>query len=145
MTDSPVEAAPAVPGTTYLVVETDDIGKLQNFLRGLGKTSPLNGGLPGILNTLAVLPSGGASLAWTIPTSGAKLGADAMTRGNIDQLLKLIAAGGNKAALAPTPARVWKSWPATPWRSPRPVWMARAASAARMTASPSSRSSSTGQ
>lgn len=78
-------------------------GGFQNLLRGLGKVSPLNGGIPGLINTLAVLPTGGASLGLAIPTSGAKLTADAMTRANVAKLLQTIAVGGSKQALAKTP------------------------------------------
>ncbi len=72
-------------------------------LRFLGKFSPTSGPASAGLSGLGAWQTGGASL----PLSGAALVAkaltDRMTKGKLDDALRLIAAGGDKAAAFPAP------------------------------------------
>jgi hypothetical protein len=90
------------PDELAQVQKTIEGSGLQNTLRSFGKMSPLNGGIPALANTLMAAHNPGV-LAFSIPASGAKVAADAMTRKNADDLVKLIAAGGSKKALAKVP------------------------------------------
>jgi hypothetical protein len=74
-------------------------GPVQNTARAVGKMSPLSGGLSGMLNTLAAHATGGASLAFSVPASVAKVGADAATKTKVRNLIDLMAAGGSREQL----------------------------------------------
>lgn len=74
-------------------------GPAQNAARSLGKMSPLSGGLSGMINTIAAAGTGGASLALSVPATGAKIAADMTTKAKVRGLIDLMAVGGTKAQL----------------------------------------------
>jgi hypothetical protein len=69
-------------------------GVVQNTLRFAGKMSPTTGGLMGLLNFGGALAAPQIAIPLAVGTGAAKIGADLMTKRNVDDLLRLIINGG---------------------------------------------------
>jgi hypothetical protein len=82
--------------------------KLSNVLRMVGKFSPTSGGLPAWLNLFATSVTGPLGLATAAVGAGAKTAADRMTQGSVQDLLRVMQAGGkvNPNQLTPEQLRL---------------------------------------
>lgn len=73
---------------------------VRNSLRSYGQTSPIAGGLAGMLNAGAILPTGGSSiLMHSVPSTAAKVTADQLAKAKVRDLVRLMAAGGTREQL----------------------------------------------
>lgn len=77
--------------------------KPQNLLRLLGKLSPQGNGLMLVGQSALTASNPYIGLPLTVTGVGAKMASEAMTRSNAEAAKRLIAAGGNKAALLGEP------------------------------------------
>jgi hypothetical protein len=68
--------------------------KLSNVLRMVGKFSPSSGGLPAWLNLFATSVTGPVGLTVAVVGAGSKMAADRMTQGGVQDLLRVMQAGG---------------------------------------------------
>jgi hypothetical protein len=75
-------------------------GTGQNLLRFAGKASPAAGGLSSLASLAATTASHGTLGVPLMASAGAKFAADAMTSAKVNDLLDLIAAGGQRANVA---------------------------------------------
>jgi hypothetical protein len=103
---------------------------VRNVLRSYGQTSPISGGLAGMLNAGALLPTGGNSL-WmhSIPSTASKVAADQMAKAKVRDLVQLMAAGGTREQLLAIQQQV-ESVPGPAGDALRRMVAARLASAA---------------
>lgn len=82
--------------------------KLSNVLRMVGKFSPTSGGLPAWFNLFATSVAGPFGLATAAVGAGSKMAADRMTQGGVQDLLRVMQAGGkiNPNQLTPEQLRL---------------------------------------
>jgi hypothetical protein len=88
-------------------------GPLQNALRLIGKMAPTNGALSMFTNLGAAGATGGSSLGLSAAGQAAKMGSEAMTRGNVDRALSTVVNG----PMPPPVDRV----NLRPWVEPQPA------------------------
>jgi len=68
--------------------------KLSNVLRKMAKFSPASGGLPAWFTLFATMASGPVGLATAVVGEGSKRAAERMTQGRVQDLLRVMQAGG---------------------------------------------------
>lgn len=78
-------------------------GKVENIARMLGKLAPSRGGLSTWANIGAGAGTGGATLPLTALAEGAKLIGDRATKRNLEEVSRVIRAGGTRKPVAPPP------------------------------------------
>lgn len=78
-------------------------GRFENIARGLGKLAPSRGGLSTWANIGAGAGTGGATLPLTALAEGMKLLGDRATRRNLEEVGRVIRAGGRRRPVAPPP------------------------------------------
>lgn len=76
-------------------------GRVENIARMLGKLAPSRGGLSTWANIGAGASTGGATLPLTAIAEGAKVIGDRATRRNLEEVGRVIRAGGNRRPIAP--------------------------------------------
>jgi hypothetical protein len=78
-------------------------GKVENIARMLGKLAPSRGGLSTWANIGAGAGTGGATLPLTALAEGAKVIGDRATKRNLEEVSRVIRAGGSRTPAAPPP------------------------------------------
>jgi len=84
-------------------------GRVENIARLLGKLAPSRGGLSTWANIGTGAATGGATLPLTALAEGAKVIGDRATRRNLEEVSRVIRAGGRRRPVAPPPNAIQRA------------------------------------
>jgi hypothetical protein len=90
-------------------------GRTENIARLMGKLAPSRGGLSTWANIGAGAGTGGATLPITALAEGMKVLGDRATRRNLDEVSRVIRAGGRRRSVEPAPNAVERGAEYLPW------------------------------